>query len=197
MRTRPLKNWTVSLTRTNDRANGAGSASLPALVLVVLLVGGCSTSYPPDQMPPDWLIRLPSARGALYAVGICGPTYYPVDAISRASDRAREELAKSLGGRIRSMISVEQSQRGTAVSQVSVTEATVWASDVVMSSSQVVATWVDVHGLYQQGKPGTTYALAVLGNAGIAGSGNRPSGTLPLERTSELRKLAGQALETN
>ncbi len=162
---------------------------------LALLFLECSSSRP-ESRAPDWLVRLPSAKGALYAVGISGPTYFQTDAVKWAADHAREELAKSLAGRVQSVVTVEQTQKGTGVQTVSATEATAWATDIVVSSSQVVATWVDVNGKYQNGKPGTTYALGLLDLGNVtpevkskAGQGIDPS------RVEDVRKRAEKAFE--
>ncbi len=194
---RPLKNSTNKSTRTSRDVHRVAGPILATLLLFALWLPGCSPDVTSAHVPPPWLVELPSKKGVLFAVGVCGPTWYPTDAIKRATDAAREELAKSLGGRIRSVILVEESRKGTSVQLVSVTEVTAWASDVVLSCSQVVATWIDINGVYQQGKPGTTYALGSLGSADIGKekAALHAGSPLPADKVGELRRLAEEVLE--
>jgi hypothetical protein len=186
--------------RNKNRNSHQRSAALVLCAALLLICSGCSdsTHVPrPETQVPDWLIRLPSAPGFLYAIGVTGPTFYGTDGMKWASDHAREELAKSLSARVQSLVVLEQTKKSTSVQMVSATETSAWATDIVLSSSQVVATWVDVNGVYQGGKPRTTYALGMLDFGSVTSEVKARAGVHAIDssRVGDVRKSSERAFQ--
>ena len=78
--------------------------SAVALLLAVLMTA-CTSSQRNTQggAIPPWVMRLPEAKGKLYAMGISGPTYYLEDGKTNAAENARKELAKSLSTHVQEL----------------------------------------------------------------------------------------------
>jgi len=148
----------------NGNQGQLGCSLLP--VAIAFVIAACITSRTHRNVP-TWIDKLPYEKGKLYAVGICGPTYFRDDGLVRAADNARKELAKSLGGRIQSVVLTKQSARAGQLDEAFLFSATSWSMDIVMTCSQIVTSWVDDQGEFSGGQRGYTYALAVLDFASI------------------------------
>ena len=105
---------------------------------------------------PAWVDHLPdNGKGRLYAVGRCGPTYWPQDALNNAAEDARGKLALSLSSHVEFLgQNVESNAREHTV------QINKEASDVVLQNSRIEATWTDESG--ERDEPGSVWALAVI-----------------------------------
>lgn len=115
-----------------------------------------------DESIPAWVLNPPVEKNSLFAVGACGPTFYPEDGLVRAADDARKELAKSIGGRVQSVLLIQETRTETRLDEAYHISATSWSMDVISLCAQVVASWKDLRGRLPSSNPGTTYALAML-----------------------------------
>ena len=139
-----------------------------ALVASVCLACGGQAQKPEEKMnrwgralakgtrAPAWVDQLPeNGAGRLYAVGRCGPTYWPQDAINNATEDARGKLALGLASHVEFLgANVETNTREKTV------QINKEASDVVMQNSRIEATWTDESG--ERDEPGSVWALAVI-----------------------------------
>ncbi len=137
-------------------------------VCAVVLVCGCGASNKQVKLnrwgqplkegvaPPEWVDKLPESSTARhYAVGFCGPTFWPQDALRNAADDARGKLALSLSSKVeRVRQNVEQTDYSR---QLDITKE---ATDLVMQNSRIEAQWVDEAG--DRGEPGSVWALAAI-----------------------------------
>ncbi len=114
---------------------------------------------------PVWVDKLPeNARGRLFSVGRCGPTYWPQDALNNAAEDARGKLALSLASHVEFLgENVETNARDHTV------QVNKEASDVVMQNSRIEATWVDEAG--SRDEAGSVWALAVIDVDSARGKG--------------------------
>ena len=76
-----------------------------AMLAVLVTVGGCIAQVPAPARP-GWIETLPEAPGKLYALGTASLGGNEGEAINRASDRARLELAARLRATVRGSTSV-------------------------------------------------------------------------------------------
>ncbi len=150
---------------------------LPALVALACLACGGAPSKPEVKLnrwgrplakatpAPAWVDRLPeNARGRLYSVGRCGPTYWPQDALSNAAEDARGKLALSLASHVEFLGENVESTASDHTVQVNKE-----ASDVVMQNSRIEASWVDEAGARDEA--GSVWALAVIDVDSARGKG--------------------------
>ncbi len=158
--------------------------SLPILLAAILmLTAGCiSTSPSVAARPPEWTIRTPQSKTAIYAVASWPPTFFEQDARDKAMAQARAELAKTLRVNVRGVLVDWASSSHVFGSQGHAEDfiATMDSEtlDVSMTGSQIVSVWCDRKGLVSQ--PGTWWALAKLDKSSLA---------------EELRKAALKARE--
>jgi hypothetical protein len=110
--------------------------------------------------PPSWVEKIPeSTKDKHVAVGFCGPTFWPQDAMNNAAEDARGKLALSLSSKVeRVQQNVEQTDYSRSL------DITKEATDLVMQNSRIVSTWVDEAGV--RGEPGSVWALAVIDSTG-------------------------------
>jgi hypothetical protein len=158
-------------------------SSLRLLALVALVCLACGSSAPrKPEVPvnrwgrplakatpaPAWLDQLPeNARGRLYAVGRCGPTYWPQDALNNAAEDARGKLALGLASHVEFL--GENVEQGGSASREHTVQINKEASDVVLQNSRIEATWVDESGTRDE--PGSAWALAVIDIDSARGKG--------------------------
>lgn len=149
------------------------------LALATLVCLACGGAPPRPQVPvnrwgrplakatpaPAWVDKLPeNAKGRLYAVGRCGPTYWPQDALNNAAEDARGKLALGLASHIEFLgQNVESNTREHTV------QLNKEASDVVLQNSRIEATWVDEAG--GRDEAGSVWALAVIDIDSVRGKG--------------------------
>jgi len=138
---------------------------------VLIIVSSCGVgerSKKNNVLIPEWVIRTPTESGRIYAVGISGPTYFPEDGKINAADQARKELAKSLGGKIQSVLLVITEKGKTTADEAAVISATSWATEIVLENSQILEIWIDQEGVIDGSSPGTTYALGMVQTKDVA-----------------------------
>ncbi len=111
---------------------------------------------------PAWVNRLPESKGRLYALGISGPTYFTEDGKANAADNARKELAKALSVRVQALSLSLQQNKERRENEISLVTVTSWATDIVVSHSQILETWIDEEARVPNSQPGTVYALAAI-----------------------------------
>jgi hypothetical protein len=147
-------------------------SGLALLACAALLVSSCGSAKPQVKLnrwgqplkdgvpPPNWVDKIPeSTKEKHVAVGFCGPTFWPQDAMNNAAEDARGKLALSLSSKVeRVQQNVEQTDYNRSL------DITKEATDLVMQNSRIVATWVDEAGA--RGEPGSVWALAVIDNSG-------------------------------
>lgn len=134
------------------------------IIILVLLSINCSSNLSniSEVEIPNWVLKTPTSNSKLYAVGIVGPSFYSEDGYKNASDSARKELAKSLGGRVQSVLLYINKKSGSSAEEQYIVEATSWATDLVLSGSTIISTWLDVSGSVPNGAKGFTYALCEI-----------------------------------
>lgn len=145
---------------------------LAALLLVTTFAVGCASApLRHSAPPPSWIDRPPSQAGALFAVGISEPTFYPGDAIATAIDKARGQLALNVQSKVTAVTLVQdRSGRSPSVENATmVEEITHEQTEAVIEQSEVVATWQDADGSYS-GRKGTSYALVKIDLARLRSS---------------------------
>lgn len=147
-----------------------------ALGLVVTLCGACSgprqvANTNPHVLPPKkkgpvktapkWVMKTPSIKDKVCAVGAVDPTFYRDDGRRNASEAARNELARTVQVKISTVMYDEvNSHGGGFTDEVSIQQIVGSISDVVLSGAQVVEIWFDEHGVVD--RDGMTYALACM-----------------------------------
>lgn len=142
--------------------------------------------------PPKWVDSPPvSKSGTLFAVGFCGPTFWPQDALNNAAEDARGKLALGLS----SNTEVYRQEVATNTSGRSL-DMTKEATDLVMQNSRIEGTWVDEAGV--RGEAGSVWALASISPKGAKreravdgpGKGNKMPGWLDRLPSSAARLYA-------
>lgn len=135
------------------------------LLAITVLISGCS--YLPDFWEkssdvPGWVTRLPQGENEICAVGTSDTTFFRNDAVTYATENARQELSRSLSVSIYSVMI--DKQRGNEADSFSsnVMEITAGVSEKVLKGAQIVATWYDEQGSAPVSKKGMTYALACI-----------------------------------
>jgi len=136
---------------------------------------GCASKTPAPKMghafaprakgahkkAPDWVMRTPTMKNKICAVGAVDPTFYRDDARRNASEAARNELAKTIQVKISTVMYDEiNSHGGGWTDEVSVQQIVGSISDVVLSGAQVMEVWFDEYGVVD--RDGMTYALACM-----------------------------------
>jgi len=145
---------------------------------------------------PEWVLKTPFEKGKLYSVGIVGPTFLPEDGLRYSADEARKELAKSLGGRVRSVLLLLSDSQKTTVREVSIVEATAWSTDLVLTRSAILSYWIDENGLVPNGVKMATYALCVISFENIYnGLNQRLSGILNEKQKNDALEELKKSLE--
>ena len=109
---------------------------------------------------PDWVMRTPSLKGNICAVGAVDPTFFRDDGRVNAGKAARGELARTVQVQITSVMYDEQTTRGGWVDQATVEQVVGSISDVVLAGAQVKEVWYDETG--RVSRQGMTYALACM-----------------------------------
>ncbi len=147
-----------------------------ALLLVVMAAGvaGCAGGGgggTPEGVP-GWVMRTPSPEGRLCAVGTSEPTYYLDDAKLEAAESARKELARSLGTVVNSIMIDFADEKSEHITEGSVVRVSSWATEEVLSKSEVLEYFFDTEGVVSAGKKGVAYALACMDSP----KGARPKG---------------------
>ena len=123
---------------------------------------GCASGNPakkkdvPSTPVPGWVQNPPHVDGRVYAIGRCGPTYWPQDALNRAGEDARGKLAIALQSKMEVLTKRAESSDGSSTHLDLVKAAT----DMVMQNTVLEATWSDSAG--QIDEPGAVFALAYI-----------------------------------
>lgn len=134
---------------------------------LAVLVGACAAAPAPVPTIPEWISNRPSGEkdGSIYAVGQCGPTYYPEDSIRIATERARAALAESISVNIEKW-SLLVTKGNASTDQVQdLTQKIESYSKVEVNNAEVVAVWHD-----RQGSIGQTDSSYVLVRTRIGGA---------------------------
>ncbi|HAL57379.1 MAG TPA: hypothetical protein DCP63_13160 [Bacteroidetes bacterium] len=157
--------------------------SAVALLLAVLMTA-CTSSQRNTQggAIPPWVMRLPEAKGKLYAMGISGPTYYLEDGKTNAAENARKELAKSLSTHVQELSLMMQREEEKREGEVSLLTVSSWATDIVVTNSQILEVWVDEKALMPESLPRTIYALAVIDLSTVQGAVQKLRETVPQKK---------------
>lgn len=118
----------------------------------------------PETRPssvPAWVQRVPDESGVLHAVGMSEPTFHPTDALVRASDNARVQLALTLRAHVRSatFVHLRSDGRTHVETAATVEDFAHEQADAIIEHAEIVATWLDTDGAFS-GRRGTGYALA-------------------------------------
>jgi len=160
-----------------------------ALLLGVLVASCAGPTTPPPSAPaapaevvPTWVRRTPAPDGEVCAVGAVDRTFYAQDALRRAGDAARGELAKTVEVRVKSVMYDYRSSRGSGGGVTTdIVEVVESVSEGVLHGAEVRATWQDDAGRHLAA--GMTYALACLRI------------DVPVERLAEALRAARRAGE--
>jgi hypothetical protein len=127
-------------------------------ILLLWFMSGCSGVDDLD-VPPEWVFRLPSESGKIFAVGLSGPTYFVEDGLKYACDDARKELAKSVSSQIQNMIIVVEESNSSSTEEASVLLVNSAITDIVLKNSQIMAVWIDKKGYGPGSSKNYVYAL--------------------------------------
>jgi len=143
-----------------------------ALLLSVacLLNTGCKSA--PDELgpletgskPPSWVLT-PERDGYYSAVGICGRTLFRKDAIDRAAEDARANLALAVQAHIKVLIFQFTTNQGTLVEQTQAVEASTLSTELVLENSEIQGLWLDRHGAVDAAE--MTYAIARIPKSAV------------------------------
>lgn len=161
---------------TRSRFFPVGLALLLALGLL-LPAAGCSKSgknLKPDPSelvtPPNWALtgKTPDIQGVVCAVGVAGPTFFRTDAVEKAGEAARAELARTLSVRVQTAMLDIQSGGGGHKESVSVVQVSSYVNEVVLDGSRIIEVWYDEYGKGFAQKPQFTYALGCIESASIS-----------------------------
>lgn len=122
---------------------------------------------------PDWVNGLPTADGALFAVGFAEGFYWPVNGREEAQNQARVELGKTVSSRIEaSMTTWFQSHESNDVyisEQDFFEEIAKATSEASLEGSQIIESWYDDKNKWY-------YALARISLDGVLNSVNESVG---------------------
>lgn len=155
------------------------SSSFVSMALGLLcLVLACSSSGPeqlkgpgPDtRKAPKWVCtgEAPDIPGALCAVGIAGATYFRSDAVKKAAEEARDELARSVSVKVQTAMFDVETGGGDRKEFRSVMEVSSFVNEIILEGSRIVEVWHDEQGLGFAKQPGYTYALACIDSTSLA-----------------------------
>ena len=141
-------------------------------IFISILASGCSEGVqytkpvktdkpsPSARKVPSWLVNLPKQAGRLCAVGQSGPTFYPKDAKKNADEDARSNLAISLSAHIEAIMLIYDTEEDSSVQKAHAVQATTFAADFVLESSEIVSYWIDELGIAPGAQKGYTYSIA-------------------------------------
>ena len=155
--------------------------SVLAAALLSILLAGCKGAAPEarvskGQGPPRWVLD-PTAKGYYSAIGMCGRTLFRKDAVDRAMEDARANLALAIAAQVKVMVLQVTTNTGTQTDQSHVVEVSTSASDIVLEESEIQGLWHDRDGAVDAAN--TTYAVARIPKSTISRAIRSSGGTAP------------------
>lgn len=102
------------------------------------------------------------------AIGVAGPTFFRTDAVEKAGDAARTELARTLSVKVQTAMLDVQTTGGGRKESISVVEVSSYVNEVVLDGSRIIEVWYDEYGKGFAQKPNYTYALGCVEAASIS-----------------------------
>jgi len=149
-----------------------------ALLVFFWLLAGCSGTgselmREPGQdepVPPKWVCtgEAPEITGAVCAVGIAGATYFRSDAVKKAAEEARNELARTVAVRVQTAMLDIQTGGGGRRGSRTIMEVSSFVNEIILEGSRIVEVWHDEYGRGFAGISGYTYALACIDSASLS-----------------------------
>jgi hypothetical protein len=137
--------------------------------MIVLLVGmmftGCGSSQqtaaPPAPQAPEWVTKPPRDSNAIYGVGIANVGVNVVLARQKAEDAARQEIAKVMDTRVKSMMDRFMQEHQDLVNAASSTSVE-FTRSVSRSVSQATLSGCQIQEVWQDKDNKIMYALAII-----------------------------------
>ena len=135
------------------------------LLIVGMVLSGCGSSQqtaaPPAPQAPEWVTKPPRDSNAIYGVGIANVGPNVVLARQKAEDAARQEIAKVIDTRVKSMMDRFMQEHQDLINTASSTSVE-FTRSVSRSVSQATLAGCQIQEVWQDRENKILYALAII-----------------------------------
>ena len=135
------------------------------LLIIGMFLSGCGstqqTAAPPAPQAPEWVTKPPRDSNAIYGVGIANVGPNVVLARQKAEDAARQEIAKVIDTRVKSMMDRFMQEHQDLINTASSTSVE-FTRSVSRSVSQATLAGCQIQEVWQDRENKILYALAII-----------------------------------